>query len=68
MGFGVPIANWFRTAWSDGLKSYIYSTKMLELFKQDELEKMVESHMSKKADHSYALFDLLVLAIFLGGQ
>ena len=64
-GFGVPVAAWFRGCWKEHLYSYILEGLPESLFKRQELETLLAEHESGKADHSYYLFSLLMLALFM---
>ncbi len=64
-GFGVPIAAWFRGCWKEHLQAYILEGLPESLFKRQELETLLAEHGSGKADHSYYLFSLLMLALFM---
>lgn len=64
-GFGVPLASWFRGCWKEHLHAHIQEDLPDTLFKRNELESLLLEHESGKADHSYYLFSLLMLALFL---
>ncbi len=66
-GFGVPLASWFRNQWYA-----IASERLLDgqavmrgFLQRKSLENMLKEHFKGKADHSYPLFSMLVLEIFL---
>lgn len=67
MGFGVPIARWFREDWKDIAKEKILDGKAVTtgFFKRESVEKMLNQHCAMKADHSYALWALLIFEIWL---
>ena len=73
MGFGVPLDHWFRgelreLAWdtlaSDG-------TKIHQWFHSDAIRQLLQTHTDGTFDHSYRLWSLMVLELWLrewGGQ
>ncbi len=63
-GFGVPVANWFRTCWREELKSGLLSGALDPWFRRAELENLIAEHVSGKEDHTYYLFSLLMLVFF----
>jgi asparagine synthase (glutamine-hydrolysing) len=62
MGFGVPLANWFRGPLRQRLHSSITEGGLAEtgLFNQEYLEKLVGQHLSGRRDHSAVLWSLLM--------
>ncbi|MEZ5529326.1 MAG: amidotransferase 1, exosortase A system-associated [Porticoccaceae bacterium] len=62
MGFGVPLANWFRGPLRDRLRSSISEGGLAEtgLFNSEYLEKLVGQHLSGRRDHSAVLWSLLM--------
>lgn len=64
-GFGVPMASWFRSGWKEHLRTHILDDLPDGLFQRNELENLLKEHESGKTDHSYYLFSLLMLALFL---
>jgi asparagine synthase (glutamine-hydrolysing) len=67
MGFGVPVAKWFRSKWDKPLRAHLLEGPAVKegFFRKDSLEKLIVEHQSMKADHSYALWALTVFDIFL---
>ena len=63
-GFGVPVANWFRTVWRDQLKTALMEDlpKRWEMFDRDGVERLLKEHQEGSRDHSYLLFSLLMLS------
>ncbi|MDD3118271.1 MAG: asparagine synthase (glutamine-hydrolyzing) [Victivallales bacterium] len=66
-GFGVPLAQWFRDRWYA-----VASERLLEgqavragFLQRRAVENLLREHRKGKADHSYPLFSLLVLELFL---
>lgn len=62
MGFGVPLANWFRGPLKERLRSSIVEGGLANtgLFNQKYLEKLVNQHQSGVRDHSAVLWSLLM--------
>ena len=67
MGFGVPIADWFRNE----LKPLVHDTllsadsRSLQFFHRDAVERMVSTHESGERNHCYRLWNLLMLETWL---
>lgn len=65
-GFGIPLAAWFRGAWSRYLQSYLLEGKGVNefgLFRRDVVERYIREHCSKRADHSKKLYTLLAFEL-----
>ncbi|MFT7266026.1 MAG: asparagine synthase (glutamine-hydrolyzing) [Halioglobus sp.] len=62
MGFGVPLANWFRGPLKERLRSQIVEGGLSKtgLFNQQYLETLVGQHQSGRRDHSAVLWSLLM--------
>ncbi len=62
MGFGVPLARWFRGPLKETLKASITEGGLSNtgLFNQSYLEKLVNQHLSGVRDHSALLWTLLM--------
>ncbi|OVE81493.1 hypothetical protein BVY04_03115 [bacterium M21] len=67
MGFGVPIASWLRTSWQARANELLLEGKRCKdgLFERRGLEQLLTAHQQKSADNSYAIYALMVLAIWL---
>jgi len=65
-GFGVPVAEYLRGAWLAPAKELLLDKKNLPdgWFRQEGLERLLAEHATKRADHSYLLYSLLMLALF----
>lgn len=67
MGFGIPIANWFR----DELKPMVHDTLLAEdakispYLRQDSIAQLVRAHESNEQNHGYRLWNLLILEKWL---
>lgn len=67
MGFGVPIAAWFR----DELKPMVHDTllapdaKIASMLRQDTIAELVHAHQSNEQNHGYRLWNLLILEKWL---
>ena len=62
MGFGVPLANWFRGPLKNRLRQDLLEGGLAEtgLFNQHYLERLVNEHQSGLRDHSAPLWSLLM--------
>ncbi|MCX2981293.1 amidotransferase 1, exosortase A system-associated [Halieaceae bacterium IMCC14734] len=62
MGFGVPLANWFRGPLKQRLRDSIADGGLADTgyFDRDYLKKLVKQHESGQNDHSAALWSLLM--------
>lgn len=69
-GFGVPIGNWFRGAWREELREHLLEGKLTNdgFFRKASVERLLSEHDRQKADHSYPLWSLLILELFLQGE
>lgn len=67
MGFGVPIARWFRGAWLEPLREHLLEGKLAGegWLQRKALEEQINQHTQLRADHSYGLFALLMLELWL---
>lgn len=70
MGFGAPVAKWFRSKWDKPLRDNLLEGNAVEngFFRRDSLEKLIQEHQAMKADHSYALWALLIFETFLTNE
>lgn len=66
MGFGVPIAKWLRTSSREMLQDTLLSRRASErgYFKRDRVDYLVKEHVSGRADHSFQLWNLLMLELW----
>jgi asparagine synthase (glutamine-hydrolysing) len=66
MGFGVPVGRWFRGP----LRSFLIDTLLDErsrrrgYFQMTEVERTVREHTESRADHSFSLWNLLMLELW----
>jgi asparagine synthase (glutamine-hydrolysing) len=67
MGFGVPVAAWLRGPWREPVREHLLEGQLIArgLCEREPLAAMLDRHDSRRADHSYALFSLLMLALWL---
>jgi asparagine synthase (glutamine-hydrolysing) len=65
MGFGVPLAHWFRGDWRTWSQDIILSGLLDLIFTRTALEKMLREHQEERADHGAAIYSLLVLALYM---
>ncbi len=63
MGFGVPIAGWFRGPLKEMVHDLLLSdsSRINEFFRQEVVHRLVTDHESMKQNHAYRLWNLLVL-------
>lgn len=67
LGFGVPIASWFRKKWDQPLRDNLLNGICVNegYFNKKTIETLVKDHQSMKADWSYALWAILIFELFL---
>jgi len=67
MGFGVPLASWFRGPLRQRVNDAVLGSELNECgyFNQQYLQKIVNDHQSGKREHSAAIWSLLMLESFL---
>ena len=67
MGFGIPIANWFR----DELKPMVHDTLLAKdarispYFRKESIAELVRAHETNEQNHGYRLWNLLILEKWL---
>src|SRR5437588_4196608 len=61
MGFGVPIADWFRGSMRSFLRETLLSERALSrgLFNRDTVKQLIEQHVASKVNHEHRLWSLL---------
>ncbi|MDO8525730.1 MAG: asparagine synthase (glutamine-hydrolyzing) [Candidatus Omnitrophota bacterium] len=66
MGFGLPVGSWFRAEMRDFLRDTILSKKSSRrgYFKAEKVREMTEAHISKRKDHTFQLWSLLMLELW----
>jgi len=66
MGFGVPIARWLRTSSRELLQDTLLSHQASKrgYFKPKRVEHLVREHVTERADHSFQLWNLLMLELW----
>jgi asparagine synthase (glutamine-hydrolysing) len=66
MGFGVPIADWFRKELRGYLEDAILSPRAIQrgYFQPDNIRALVREHVDGKFDHGYRLWSLLMLELW----
>lgn len=67
MGFGVPLAKWFRGPLHDKLRQTLLNGVMIdcELFNRETLSALIDQHVSGRRDNSAALWTLMMFAAFM---
>lgn len=65
-GFGFPIAKWLRTDLADFQRNLFKESRFVELglFKQEEIDRLVNEHIGGIADHNFRLWILINLEIW----
>jgi asparagine synthase (glutamine-hydrolysing) len=63
MGFGVPVARWFRNELKNFVHEMLLDSRSLKrgYFKKEGLERLLRSHEEKRYDHSSKIWALLFL-------
>jgi len=66
MGFGVPIAHWFRGSMREFLRASLLSERALArgLFNRDAVRRLVDEHIDSKVNHDQRLWSLLMLELW----
>lgn len=67
MGFGVPLADWFRGPLKPLLKERLLGSIMVDsgLFNMETIEQMIDQHLSRVRDHSTPIWSLFMFEAFL---
>jgi len=70
MGFGVPIAKWFRTSLRDRTYDALLGSdaKCHQYFRREAIAGLVDDHMTGRSNQSYRLWNLLFLELWLRNQ
>ena len=66
MGFGVPLANWFRGELQQFLRDVLFDSRTLSrgLFEPSAVQRLFDEHVQSKTDHSHRLWALLCLELW----
>ena len=66
MGFGVPIASWFRNELKDYLRDALLDSTALGrgYFRPEAVRELVEDHVAGRWDHGYRLWSLLMFELW----
>ncbi len=66
MGFGIPIAKWFRQDLKEYIKEILLDKKSTKrgYFNHKYVEQMIEEHISGRRDHGYRLWALLMFELW----
>jgi asparagine synthase (glutamine-hydrolysing) len=66
MGFGVPVGEWFRGSLRPLLEGVLLSEKASgrKYFRTSIVSTWVAEHLGRKADHAFALWNLLMLELW----
>ena len=66
MGFGVPIATWFRTDHAAFLRETLLGDASLArgVFREEELARLIDEHTRARFDHGYRLWALVMFELW----
>ncbi|HZS09391.1 MAG TPA: asparagine synthase (glutamine-hydrolyzing) [Blastocatellia bacterium] len=66
MGFGVPVGQWFRGPLRELLCDSLIAqdSRVREYFRAEEVERLVSQHLKSQTDHSFRLWNLLMLELW----
>ncbi|HWP42102.1 MAG TPA: asparagine synthase C-terminal domain-containing protein, partial [Blastocatellia bacterium] len=66
MGFGVPVGTWFHGPLRPLLEDALLSDRALKrgYFQEATLRRLVGEHLDRRADHSFSLWNLLMLELW----
>jgi len=66
MGFGVPVGDWFRGPLRRLLEDALLSDRALKrgYFRPQTVQRLVTEHLERRADHSFSLWNLLMLELW----
>jgi asparagine synthase (glutamine-hydrolysing) len=66
MGFGVPVGEWFRSSLRGLLEDGLLSEQAAKrhYFQPKEIHNLVSEHLERRADHSFKLWNLLMLELW----
>lgn len=66
MGFGVPVGQWFHGPLRELLQDALLSPQSLKsgYFREEEIRRLVDQHLDRRADHSFQLWNLLMLEMW----
>ena len=70
-GFGVPVANYLRTAWKNDAENILFNSSTLTncgLFNQNFLREIWQKHQNSQCDYSYQLWTVILFSLFLENE
>ncbi|MBK7598940.1 MAG: hypothetical protein IPJ07_10630 [Acidobacteria bacterium] len=65
MGFGVPVGDWFRGPLKELLMDTLGNSKT-GYFNKSVIDKLIDDHISRRADNAFQLWNLLMLELWYG--
>jgi asparagine synthase (glutamine-hydrolysing) len=68
MGFGVPVADWFRGSLREFLANTLLSRRATErgYFDTGMIRRLIGEHVERRANHGFQLWNLLMLEMWHG--
>jgi asparagine synthase (glutamine-hydrolysing) len=66
MGFGMPVAEWFRGELREIARDVLLDSRCSQrgYLRRDAVERLIDEHASLKRDHGYRLWALLFLELW----
>ena len=66
MGFGVPLAAWFRAEWRDYIRQLLTNPRSLGrgYFRPEAISRLLDEHQSGRWNHSHRLWSLVMLELW----
>jgi asparagine synthase (glutamine-hydrolysing) len=66
MGFGIPVGDWFRGELRPWLEGILRDPRTLDrgLLNSREVERLIEDHVTGRADHTPRLWNLAMLELW----
>ncbi len=66
-GFGLPLAEWLRTEWSEWARSVLLSKNAGErgVFDGAAVGRMLDDHVEERADNSYKIWNLVCFEVWM---
>ena len=67
MGFGIPIAGWFRNELKELMQDTLLAedARTQQFFQRKRIESLCQAHVNHEQNHGYRLWNLLILEMWL---